>query len=169
MAKNLIEYLPESYQTIYEVTSLFSALQDELDYIKDLAEQYKENLFISTCDDDMTKRYCDFLDISSSDDMKTTLIIKISKIPPYDVSALEEYLKMYVTKCEIVLNDDLTIDIFYRTGGREINPNLVINDLYKLIPANLSVNFEYFYALYSDIYGKTWRELSEYTWAEIIY
>lgn len=170
MANLLIEHLPTSYQSIHEIKHIFSALQQEFELLSEEFEQSKKNLFIDTCDDLMLDKYGKILNISGeTEEKRTNIKISLGKIPPFNIDSIKNYLTMYVKDCDIIINDNLTIDINYKTGGREIDPLGVINNLYTLIPANMFVNFRYTYATYSDIEGEIWSNIDGKTWHSIIY
>lgn len=87
------------------------------------------------------------------------------------VAIVESYSRGNV---EIVENSaEYTITIkFIDTVGKPDNMDGVIEQLKRIIPAHIAVNFEYKYRTWREVLasGKTWRELKDagYTWNDIL-
>lgn len=171
MTKQLIDYLPNSYVDIYQISSLFDVLQDELDDVYSALDTFKDNLFLTSANDETLTKYTKLLGLngSSTEEKRNLVTTLISKLPPFNIYTLETYLNLYVSTFQITINNDFTIDIAYRTGGTEVDPNSILDSLYTLIPANMAINFSYTYANYDTLTGLTWGDIASKTWRQIIY
>ncbi len=169
MSRQIRDYLPESFKNIYEIEKLYEVLQQEIDNISNSAENFKDNLFVSTCNEETLLKYYNIMDIYSSNNIRDSIIAKLSSLPPFSFEHLEAIALQYVTECSFSKQENFNLELKYKSLTTELDLSDCIKELYNIIPACVVVNTAYMYGIWSRIKWVKWGEYGDIRWSSLKY
>lgn len=169
---DLSQHIPDYFSEIYDFSKLLSILDDELKTLQNDYKIFNNNLFLETADESIISKYEKLISISGDtlDTKRENIIQKLCEMPPYSVDIIPQIIKRLTGRnCSISACKNLVIDANFRAFEKDFDITPLIDDIYKVIPANVKLLLNYDYTIYSDISAFDYEKISKYTWDNIHY
>lgn len=172
---NLVQHMPIYYKNSIVASYITKPIDLEINKSYNLVQDYVNQFIVSTATfalDRYEKQYG--LPINPQgitiEERRSRIKAKMRSIGAVNKSMLQNVVNAWTNGDIEVIEDynnyKITIK-FVNIIGIPSNMQDVHNAISEIIPAHITVTYEFKYNKWSDIQNKTWQDVSRYTWGQI--